>query len=160
MIKISYLCSLWRYGKIVSFEQIRMMQPKPNIPTKFDIITESVMLDDITRLTTAKVDPTLIAAAQVEYARKKFSTSPEVAEKIIAKMELDPLAGMGDDSISVALFNKSISQVDSVIHYNITKFVERAVDENKTWAKMTKREKYAILEQYANETINAGATTV
>lgn len=118
------------------------------------------MLDDITRLTTAKVDPTLITAAQVEYARKKFSTMPEVAEKIVAKMELDPLAGMGDDSISVALFNKSISQVDAIIHYNISKFVERAVDEVKDWTKKSKKEKYTILETYATEVINANSGTV
>lgn len=159
-IKIGYICSLYRYKKLVTSEQLRMMQPKWNIPTKFDIITESVMLDDITRLTTAKVDPTLIAAAQVEYARKKFSTMPEVAEKIVAKMELDPLAGMGDDSISVALFNKSISQVDAIIHYNISKFVERAVDEVKDWTKKSKKEKYTILETYATEVINANSGTV
>ena len=159
LIKIGYITSMYRYGKLATSEQIRAMQPKPNIPTKFDIITESVMLDDLTRLSTAKVDPTLIAAAQIEYARKKFNTQPEIAEKIVAKMELDPLAGMGDDSISVALFNKSISQIDAVIHYNITKFVERSVDENPNWVKLSKREKYAILEGYATETINATTTT-
>lgn len=131
------------------------MLPSINVPIKYEIVSDSVMLDDITRMVNAKVDATLIIAAEVEYARRKFSTNPTIAEQVIARMELDPLAGLGDDSILTANQLGVISKTDITIHYNINKFIARAIDEYSNWDELSKSEKFAILVGYAEELNNA-----
>jgi len=151
----SYLCGLWRYASIYSKEDIVTMIPSINVPIKYEIVSDSVMLDDITRMVNAKVDATLIIAAEVEYARRKFSTNPTIAEQVIARMELDPLAGLGDDSILTANQLGVITKTDITIHYNINKFIARAIDEYNNWDELTKSQKFAILVGYAEELNNA-----
>lgn len=150
----SYYTALWRYKNIYSNKNdIIGMLPYINIPIKYEIVSDSVMLDDITRMVNAKVDTTLIIAAEIEYARRKFSTNPKIAEQISSRMELDPLAGLSDDAILSANQLAVIKKEDIIIHYNINKFIIRAVNEIKNWDKLNHVEKYDILFKFAQEEI-------
>jgi hypothetical protein len=150
----TYHCALWRYSGLgISNEDFNEMLPTVNIPTHFDIVSDSVMLDEISRMSTSKVDPTLIKAANISYARKKFSTSPEVGEQVISRMELDPLSGVSEDQILMGKQDGYILETDLIIHYNINQFTERAIEENQNWKDLTKKEKKAILLAYAKEFI-------
>jgi hypothetical protein len=151
----SYLSGLWRYASIYSKEDIVTMIPNINVPIKYEIVSDSVMLDDITRMVNAKVDATLIIAAEIEYARRKFSTNPTIAEQVTSRMELDPLAGLGDDSILTANQLGVISKTDITIHYNINKFIARAIEEYSNWYDLKKSEKFAILVGYAEDLTDA-----
>lgn len=148
----SYYTALWRYKNIYpNKSDIIGMLPYINIPIKYEIVSDSIMLDDITRMVNAKVDSTLIIAAEIEYARRKFSTNPKIAEQISSRMELDPLAGYGDDSILSANQLGVIKKEDITIHYNISKFISRAINEIKNWDQLNHIEKYNILFRYAQE---------
>lgn len=152
----AYLSAKWRYsGLYPNDADIVRMLPQINVPIKYEIVSDSVMLEDITRMTTAKVDSTLVQAAQIEYARRKFSTNPMVAEQVIARMELDPLAGMSSDDILSGQSLGVISLADIDIHYNINKYISRAIAEVKNWNDLTRQEKYAKLLTYTNA--NAGS---
>jgi len=144
--------ALWRYNELnITNDDFMAMLPIVNIPTHFDIVSDAVMLDEISRMSTSKVDPTLIKAANIAYARKKFSSSPEVGEQVISRMELDPLSGMGEDQILMGKQDGYISDTDLVIHYNVNQFTDRAIEENKNWIDLTKKDKKVILLKYANE---------
>ena len=148
----SYFTALWRYKLIYPKKNdLIAMLPYINVPIKYEIVSDSVMLEDITRMVNAKVDATLIIAAEIEYARRKFSTNPKIAEQISSRMELDPLAGLGDDAILTANQLTVIKKEDITIHYNINKFISRAVYEIKNWDKLNNQEKYKILYKFAQE---------
>ena len=66
-------------------------------------------------------------------------------------MELDPLSGMGEDQILMGKQDGYISDTDLVIHYNVNQFTDRAIEENKNWMDLTKKDKKVILLKYANE---------
>ena len=152
----AYLSAKWRYsGLYPNDADIIRMLPQINVPIKYEIVSDSVMLEDIARMTTAKVDSTLVQAAQIEYARRKFSTNPMVAEQVIARMELDPLAGMSSDDILSGQSLGVISLADIDIHYNINKYISRAIAEVQNWNDLTRQEKYAKLLTYTNA--NAGS---
>ncbi len=150
----SYLAGLWRYSTIYSKEDVITMLPQINVPIKYEIVSDSVMLDDITRMVNAKVDATLIIAAEIEYARRKFSTNPTIAEQVTSRMELDPLAGLGDDSILTANQLGVISKEDICIHYNINKFIAKAINDIKNWNELDKSQKYQILYKFAEIELN------
>jgi hypothetical protein len=46
-----------------------------------------------------------------------------------------------------------IRQVDAVIHFNIKRFLERAIQEDKTFPEKKREEQIAILEQYGEEVV-------
>ena len=151
----TYDCALWRYSSLaLSEEEFYAMLPKVNVPTHFDIVSDSVMLDEITRMSTAKIDPTLIKASNIAYAKKKFSTSPEVADEVVSRMMLDPLSGMGEDQILMGKQDGFISDINLVIHYNVNEFIDKASDDYPNWMDMSKREKKDVMVKYALEYLN------
>ena len=152
----TYHCALWRYSALgLSNEEFVKMLPTVNVPIHFDVVSDAVMLDEIARMSTAKVDATLIKASNIAYAKKKFSTSPEVADEVVSRMMLDPLSGMGEDQIMMGKQDGFISDVNLTIHYNINEFIDRAIEDNKNWIDFSKKQKKETMVKYANEYLNS-----
>lgn len=157
----TYHCALWRYSTLnISNEDFMLMLPTLNVPTHFDLISDSVMLDEIARMSTAKVDATLIKATNIAYAKRKFSTSPEVADEVVSRMMLDPLSGMSEDQILMGKTDGFISDVNLVIHYNINEFIDKATEDIANWVDMTKKEKKAVMVGYAQEYLSGRVVEV
>jgi hypothetical protein len=153
-----------RYGEVVSNpDQRAELYPVIVVPEKYDLLTSSLQVDALTKLTQAGVDSTIIQAAQLDLAAKMFSADPAVKNRVMMNTELDPLAGKTHEEISMGLMNQTIREIDAIIHDNKKSFIDRAMEEN-NFMGLSRADKMAILERYAAEIItqrqmptNAGA---
>lgn len=144
-----------RYNVVVPNKEDRdKMLPMINVPTKYDIINESLLIDDVKKLKDAGFSQSIIAAAELDYANRRFITNPELKEVVSATYELDPLIGKSEADIIMGVQNGFIEKVDAVIHYNIKKFIEVAVKENSEFFNLQLSDKKDILFNYADEQIN------
>lgn len=142
----------WRY-KSAGFadDVINDMLPTVAVPERFDLLNGSVLVEEITKMTTGKVDPAIINAAQVDLAEKRFATNPHVRDMVKLKLLLDPFAGVPEENISLLKTFGAISQIDLVIHGNINEFINRALQEQPNFGLMTMQEQRAVMIGYANE---------
>lgn len=149
------LCDIvidYRYAGLIPDMEIReKLAPMITVPEKYDIIPESYLVDEISKLRTSKVSPVIINAAELEYATKKFNTNQKIKLRLQDIYELDPLAGMATEDIMVGLSNQAISKKTYVIHCNIREFVDAAHDMNPNFYQLSLSDKKKMIGQLADQ---------
>lgn len=142
----------WRY-KSAGFpdDVINQMIPVVPVPERFDLLNGSVLVDEITKMTTGKIDPAIINAAQIDLAQKRFATDPTVRDMVKLKLLLDPFAGVAEENISLMKTFGAVSQTDLIIHANINEFINRAIQEVSGFAMMEMQQQRAEMIKYAIE---------
>ena len=148
MDEIIYDICAWRYSGVTS--DIRALLPYIPVPERFDMLSGKVLVDELTSMVNAKVDPAIINAAQIELAGKKFNDS-EVKDLVVLKLKLDPFAGVPEENISLQRMYNAIDQNDLIIHANINKFVTRALEEVQDFANLSYADQMAVMLRYAQE---------
>ena len=148
MDEVVYDILAWRhYAQNVDINELLPYIP---VPERYDMLSGKVLVDELTAMVQAKVDPAIINAAQIELADKKFNES-KVKDLVILKLKLDPFAGVPEENITLLKTFDAINKSDLVIHANISKFVTRAMNEIEGFADMTYTEQEVIMQQYATE---------
>lgn len=156
--EISEYCIYYRYSGLIQDEQIlEAMEPMISVPEKYDLIPESYMVDEISKLRTAKVSPVIVNAAELEYATKKFNTNNKIRLRLQDIYELDPLAGMATEDIMVGLSNGAINKKTYVIHCNIREFVDTAHENVDGFNNMAMMDKKAVINGYADQYLRENA---
>jgi hypothetical protein len=147
MDEIIYDICAWRYSGVTN--DIRVLLPYIPVPERFDMLSGKVLVDELTSMVNAKVDPAIIAA-QIELAGKKFNDS-EVKDLVVLKLKLDPFAGVPEENISLQRMYNAIDQNDLIIHANINKFVTRALEEVQDFANLSYADQMAVMLRYSQE---------
>lgn len=150
--EVCYDICAWRYGDII--KDIYSIVPYINVPERYDIISGKVLVEELSQMTQAKVDPAIINAAQIELANKKFNDK-YIRDFVVLKLKLDPFAGVPEESIQMQKAFDAVTQNDLIIHSNINKFVTRAINENKNFAELPYEKQIEIMTKYAEELIPA-----
>ena len=148
MDEIIYDICAWRYSGVTS--DIRALLPYIPVPERFDMLSGKVLVDELTSMVNAKVDPAIINAAQIELAGKKFNDS-EVKDLVVLKLKLDPFAGVPEENISLQRTFNAVRQNDLVIHSNINQFVTRALEQVNDFANISYNEQMNWMNRYAEE---------
>ena len=136
------------------------MLPEVIVPERFDLLSAGVLVEEITAMSNAKIDPAIINAAQIDLAEKRFANDPSVRDMVKLKLLLDPFAGVPEESIMLMKASGAVSQNDLVIHANINEFVNRAMQENKGFALLPVEKQREIMQGYATEKAQAMQTTM
>jgi len=144
----------YRYALIPEADRMKL-RPTINVPERFDILSSSMIIDDVTKLTTANADPILIKAAQLQLADKMFPSDDATRDMIKLKLTLDPLAGMSMDDVNLGVQTGLVSKVKAVVKSNISDFIERALQEVKEFKTLDRSAQQKVLYKYAQEEINA-----
>lgn len=148
MDEICYDVLAWRhYAQSIDINDLLPYIP---VPERYDMLSGKVLVDELTAMTNAKVDPAIINAAQVELADKKFNES-NIKNQVILKLKLDPFAGVPEENISLQKTFGAIDMADLIIHSNINKFVTRALDEVDEFADLGYQQQMLIMAKYASE---------
>jgi hypothetical protein len=150
MDEVAYDICSWRYAGVT--DDINMLLPYINVPERFDMLNGNVLVQELQALSTANVDPAIINAAQMELVGKKFHDEMS-RDAVILQLKLDPFAGVSVDELAAAKTFDAISQTDFIIHSNISKFIQRALQEVQGFSKLDYMAQMAILSGYANEQI-------
>jgi hypothetical protein len=146
MDEVTYDILAWRhYAQNIDINELLPYIP---VPERYDMLSGKVLVDELTAMVQAKVDPAIINAAQIELADKKFNES-KVKDLVILKLKLDPFAGVPEENISLQRTFGAVDQNDLVVHANINKFVTRALSEIEGFADLPYSEQEQIMQQYA-----------
>lgn len=125
--------------------------PEINKPTQFDIAGTPELINNLKAAKESGLDGAVLNIKEQEILTRDFTTNPDLKTFAQKMLDLDPLPGMTTDDITMASMKGFISQVDSVIHYNKKRFIERAVSENKDFLTLPKQEQVDILQKYGEE---------
>lgn len=145
----------YRYRTIVpNEEKRRAMLPAINVPTKFDIVNTTILMQELQGARQAEANPETLRVLETNYAKMQFNTSPDVAERLETVFDLDPLFGVKEENKMTMLQNGGITETAYIISCNIHAFVRRAIFEDKEFCKKDLNQKMKKLEKYAEEVRN------
>lgn len=149
---VYYFINEYRYGVLIPSEDERKaMLPKINVPTKYDILNTTVLMQEMKTAREANAHPMILRELEIDYAKKQFNTDPSVAHMVEATFDLDPLFGISDDSKMAMKQSGGITELDYIISCNIVPFVRRAVRENANFYSLDYAKKLDVLKGYAEE---------
>ena len=150
--EVIYDINGWRYKESVTqLEKLESMLPAITIPERFDLLSATVLIEELKGMIEAKVDPAIVNATQIDLVEKRFASDPTVRDTVKLKLKLDPFSGVNPDVIAVNKTFGTISELDMIINANIDSFVNRAVEEVKGFVMMETKEQKAIIMGYAKE---------
>jgi hypothetical protein len=147
------LIARYRYKNLYSADEIEEMLPKIPVPEKFDILSPQHTGEELKEAKASKTNPVILNQLEAEYASKRFNTDPEVRDRLMLILELDPLPNISEDDKMSRLSNKGITLETYVVSSNIHEFVQRAIDEDKDFAEKELKEQKAKILTYATEQI-------
>ncbi|MCW3466504.1 hypothetical protein [Chitinophaga nivalis] len=131
----------------------KKMLPGIAVPERFDLLSSSFLLAEITQVIKSGINPVILNQMQIDYANKKFYTNTAVKDELLNVFLLDPFPNATEDDKMSRLSNNGITLEDYVISSNIQQFVRRAMHENKSFQSMDIKSKKSIINKYAKEVI-------
>lgn len=155
-----YVINEYRYKDIVTnVEKRRAMLPAIPVPEKFDLLSSTLLLDDIAKANTNKLNPVILNEMQIEYAAKKFYNDKRVKNELETIFGLDPFPNISEDEKMSRLSNDGITQLDYVVSSNIQQFVRRAMQEHADFSSLSMTDRKGIIEGYAEEVIEKNSSS-
>jgi len=152
---VIYFTAMMRYGQIKSKEDIESSLPMINVPTKFDIQTEEMMEQQLINLQNAKVDPSIIRQAEIEYVNKKFYNYPEIRKGLICKSAHDPFPNATLQDKLAMLQDETISKADVIQSLYIEDFCQDLVANDPNFFDMSYDEQKELFTEMTTEKMTA-----
>lgn len=151
MDMIYKIIARYRYVSQYSVEEIEEMLPLIAVPSKYDILSPNHTGEELRAAKEGKANPIIVNALEIDYASKRFNTTEEVRERIQLILELDPLPNITEEDKMTRLSNKGISQETYIISSNITEFVQRAIEEDASFADKKLSQQKEVMKKFAQE---------
>lgn len=129
--------------------------PEINKPTQFDIASTAELVANYKVAKDSGLDPNFLQIKQIEIGTRDLTTNPDLKRFTNLLLDLDPLPGMDANTVSLNVSKFFIRQVDAVIHFNIKRFIERAMQEDPKFMEKKRDEQVKKLEQYAEEIVES-----
>ena len=146
-----YICE-YRYNVLIQDKEKRtLLLPSVNVPTKFEMLNSNYLLQELTNAKTGGISPAIKKALEVEYAKKKFNTMPEISEFSQLTFELDTLYGLTEDDKMIRKSNGGVTEIDYIISCNINQFVQRAMSEDAMFFDKEYKQQMEKMRTYAEE---------
>jgi hypothetical protein len=127
--------------------------PEINKPTQFDIASTAELVANYKVAKDSGLDPNFLQIKQIEIGTRDLTTNPDLKKFTNLLLDLDPLPGMDANTVGLNVSKFFIRQVEAVIHFNLKRFIERAMREDKNFMEQTREEQVAKLEEFAEEVV-------
>lgn len=138
----------WRYGNILSDQQIFDSYPTIKKPTKFEVIDVMTLQDELKIASEANVSANILKKIEQEIVNTKYSGDEFERKLNNAIIELDPLYSMGADELMTLKANGIISADDWKLHTYIDEAIAVLVEEDETFLDLGKKEQRDKLRQW------------
>jgi len=128
--------------------------PQVNKPTMFDISSVAELVNNFKVAKDSGLDRNFLQTRQIEILSRDLSTNPDLKQFQIIMLNLDPLPGLSTDEIK-SIVGREVTREDAIIHFNLKKFMHRAIQEDKNFLSKKMEEQYEKFLEYASEVVEA-----
>jgi hypothetical protein len=140
---------------LVNSEKVKKALPKITVPSEFNIQTMAALAESLALRIDKKMDYSLIQGGTVDLLRKQFGENSVQVMKYCVKSTLDPLVKMTADEKAAAYLDRAISQFDYCLSTMFDYFIEDAVEQDKNFYKLTRKEQKDILKTLVDAEVMA-----
>lgn len=143
--------ALWRYYPLYSEEDCEAMVPLVIVPNTFDILGSDFLVSELKVANDSKVNDAILSSIEKELIRKRFPQDFKLQNQLTDAFDLDPMSGLTEDEKALRVSNKGATKQDYLISTYIQDFIRMAYEENPEFNRLSRREKQAVMTQYADQ---------
>jgi hypothetical protein len=125
--------------------------PQINKPTQFDIASTTELVNNYKVAKESGLDSNYLQIKQIEIQSRDLTTNPDLKKFTTLILDLDPLPGLDQMTISANVSKGFVRNIDAIIHFNIKRFIEKALKEDKNFFEKPKDEQIVKLEEFAKQ---------
>lgn len=129
-------------------------------PTQFDVLTTAELINNFAIASKSGVDKNYLRVKQMEIVNRDLNNSPEMKKYLLTLLAVDPLFGFVQDEIMSGVNAGVIKKTDWAIHENLKPFIDRAIDEDKSFLDKPLKEKVDKMNLYGEELVKANKPQV
>lgn len=138
----------WRYGNILSDQQLIEVFPTIRKPNKFEVLDVMMLQEELKIASEANVSANILKKIEQEIVNTKYSGDEFERKKNNAILELDPLYSMGAEELMTLKANGIISAEDWKLHTYIDEAIDVLVDEDEAFLDLEKKDQRAKLKAW------------
>lgn len=127
--------------------------PTINKPVQFDISSAMELIEQLKQAKDAGLNPQYIREKQKSVNEKEFASDPELRQKMSLMLDLDPCPEYPVEELD-AMAGRFVPKKYIIIHHNIEKLVEQAIEKKKgldAFANLEREDQFKIIEELAEE---------
>ncbi len=129
--------------------------PQINKPTHFDIASVAELISTYDVGQKSGLDKNYMKTQMKEIISKDLSTNPAEKERSLFLIDIDPLPSYTvSDTLDV---EGKVRQIDQVVHLNLSRFLDKALIEDKNFLMSDRKKQVETFEKYAQEVIDSSA---
>ena len=143
----------WRYGAILSEDQIREYQEGVEIskPKDFSVLGVNMLMEELKAAGTSNVSTNYLRQLESEIVSTRFSNNEQAKKKNLAIIELKPFPGKSDDEVSLGVANGTIKIKDGIRNSNIDELVTLAIEQSDDFLDMSFSDKLSMINDIIDE---------
>jgi hypothetical protein len=117
-------------GVVPDYDTRQKMLPKIDVPEHFDFLIKDGLEDELIKINTANVSPTIKERAELDYIMSKYQDEPDTCARLVAEHLHDPLPGMSMQDIVQGVDEGIIPKLDAVLSLNISMFINQMIEKD------------------------------
>lgn len=130
----------WRYGNILTDQQLIENFPTIRKPNKFEVLDVMMLQEELKIASESNVSANILKKIEQEIVNTKYSGDEFERKLNNAIIELDPLYSMGPDELMTLKANGIISSEDWKLHTYIDEAIAVLVEEDESFLDLGKKE--------------------
>lgn len=143
----------FRYGTLLKGDKLTDNLPTINKPTRFDIITIALLIEELKIAKEAGASDETLALLEKEIVDNKFVNDLSKRAFIDNVLKLDPMPNKDEGDKVLILSSRGTTIENYIISSNIKPFIIRAIGADEEFFTKTFEEKMAVLMGFATELI-------
>lgn len=148
--QIVYYTMKWRYGNVLSDQQIVESFPTIKKPVKFEVIDIMSLQAELKTASESNVSANLLKRIEQEIVNSKYSGDEFERKKNNAIIELDPYYSKGADELMTLKASGVIRTEHWKLHEHIDTAIDELIEEDETFLDLPKKEQRAKLMEWVN----------
>lgn len=146
--KVYYFINRMRYKDFIKDTEILdKMLPSIATPAQFEVMTEQMVADEVKTLKDAKIDPTIVAEKEMDYAFKAFRDDIVKLQKITLYKQLSPFPSLSTQEILDSELAGTITKFDAVKATYLPSFLEEAYQKDEEFYNKDYADKVKVIDK-------------
>lgn len=143
--QLVWYCMKWRYGNILTDDQLIENFPTVKKPTKFEVIDVMLLQQEMKAASEANVSSNILKQIEKEIVNTKYSGDEFERKKNNAIIELDPLYSKGPDELMTLMASNVIKKEDWAVHEYIDLAIDTLTENDEAFLDLSRRQQRELV---------------
>jgi hypothetical protein len=150
-----YYTMVWRYGNILTDQQILENFPTISKPKAFEVLDVMMLQEEMKKASEANVSSNILKQIETEIVNTRFSGDEFNRKRNLAIIELDPLYSKSADELMTLRANGVVKREDWQIHAYMDLIIDTMIEEDEKFLDLKRKDQRVKINAWVQTNLAA-----